>query len=90
VLRLSSFFELLNQIQDIRPVARADKSIDAGHCLGELMWTALRVAPGGDDALSWPPIPRQLLQDSTRLLSGRLNEAAGVDDQQVGLGRVDG
>jgi hypothetical protein len=87
---LPVLLKLFDQIKDIHPVARADKTIDARHCLDKLSGAALRVTSGSDDTLSGPPILNQLLQYSTRLIPRRLDESAGVDNQQVSLGGVDG
>jgi hypothetical protein len=83
-------FKLLDQVNDIHPATRANKTIDAWHCLDELTRAALGVAPGSDDTLSRPPLFHELLQYGTRLLPRWLDESARIDDQQVSVGRVDG
>ena len=73
-----------NQVKDIHPASGADDAIQAGHLLHQGVAIALRQAAGRDHHLIRPLNLDQFAQGINRFLLGRIDEAAGIDDQHFG------
>ena len=76
--------------RDLLAAEDADHLIDLGHFLQQHLLLPLGQAAGDDDPLDRPrPLPLEHLADrGQRLLARGVDEAAGVDDHQVGVLRV--
>ncbi len=79
---------------DVGVVVEAEDGVGLGQRLGEVLAVALGQAADGDDGLGLAALVgrglqvRGLQQGVDRVLLGRLDEAAGVDHDRVGVGRV--
>ena len=71
---------------------RAEEEVDLGKRLDQLVPVALHHAADGDDRLAPSLVlhPSRLDDGVERLLLGRVDEAARVDDDHLGLGEVAG
>ena len=81
----------LDGVGDAQQVARADEDVHLWQRLPQFIGVALGEAPGDDEAavLAAGLDARQVEDGVDRLLLGRGDEAAGVDDQHVGCLRVE-
>ena len=75
---------------ELHHVARAEEVVDLGHLLGELARVALRQAPGDDELLAGADllVLGELEDGVDRLLLRLADEAARVDDDDLGLVRL--
>ena len=76
----------IDDVRDLLAAEDADDVIDAGHFLQQLVLLAFGQAAGHDDGAD-PALlleGQHLANDGERFLPGRLDEAAGVDDDHVG------
>ena len=72
-----------DEIEDVHPAPRADDAIQPGYLLGKRIAIALRQAAGRDHHLVGALDLHQLAQGINRFFFGRVDEAAGVDDQHL-------
>ena len=75
---------------DLLATEDADDAIDVGHFLEQRIALALREAAGDDHGANLALLleVEHLADDTQRFLSGRLDEAAGVDDDDVGAAGI--
>src|SRR5207249_2473005 len=78
----AGLFELRDHAGQGRPVARTNKGIDERQLRRQLGRVALDQAAGGDQLLITAFAFAELQQCVDRLLLGRLDEPAGIDDEQ--------
>ena len=74
-----------HEVEDIHPAARADHAVESRHFLYQVRAVALRQAARRDHHLPAAAAVHQLAQHINRLLFGGVDEAAGIDDQHLGL-----
>ena len=75
---------------ELEHVARAEEVVDLAHLLGQLARVALRQAPGDDQPLAHPVLLHlgHLEDGGDGLLLRLADEAAGVDHDHLGQGRI--
>jgi hypothetical protein len=82
----------LDELQDVHPATGADHAVDPRHLLHQTGPPPLGQASGGDEQLALLLPGRELPQHPQGFLAGRLDEAAGVHDEDIGpagaLGRL--
>src|SRR5262249_43564111 len=76
-----------NGADDLRDLARTEDHVDLRNFLLQLVAIALRQATGDDEApaLTVLLVLRHLENRVDRFLLGRIDERAGIDDEDVGL-----
>ena len=76
----------IDDLRDLLAAEDADDVIDVGHFLEQVVLLALGQAAGHDDGADAALLleVEHLADDAERFLAGRLDEAAGVDDHDVG------